>query len=143
MSWRFTGKTFIPLPPEFVYPLISTATGFKKWFVRKCQLDAHPGGRFNMHFARNDMVLARVTRMAPGESFCFEWPIEDVHTPTEVQIHLEVLGKGTLLTLSDGDFEADIKEAKRFHDTVQGWTGYLWNLKSVAMHGLDLRSEWE
>lgn len=143
MSWNYSGKIFLPLLPEQVYPFISTANGFKKWFVRRCQIDPHPGGRFNMTFAKNDVVMARITRMIPNELFCFDWPIEDVHPVTQVEITLEPLGKGTLLTLTDGEFEADLKNAARFQSIVQGWTGYLWNLKSVAVFGVDLRNEWE
>jgi uncharacterized protein YndB with AHSA1/START domain len=143
MGWSYTGKIYLPLTQEMVYPLISTQNGLKKWFVRRCQIDPRPGGRLNMTFARNDIVLARITKMVAGELFCFEWPVDDVRPVTQVEIKLEPLGNGTMLKLTDGEFEEDIKEVKRFQTVVQGWTGYLWNLKSVAVFGADLRNEWE
>jgi len=143
MGWKYTGRTYIPFPTDHIYPYISTANGFKKWFVRRCQLDPHVGGRLNLNFTKNDTILARVTRMTLNESFCFEWPLDDVRPITQVEITLESLGTGTLVRISDGEFEPDLKEVKHFQTVVQGWTGYLWNLKSVVVHGLDLRSEWE
>jgi hypothetical protein len=111
----------------------------------RAPLPARPasGRRFNLTLARNEIIQARVTRMIANELFAFEWPLEDVHLPTQVAISLEPLGNGTLVKITDGEFEADLKEAKRFYTVVQGWTGYLWNLKSVVVHGIDLRSEWE
>lgn len=143
MSWQFVGRTYIPLPPEQVFPYVSTVNGFKKWFVRRCQLDPRPGGRFNLTFTKSDTILAMVTRIAPNEAFCFEWPLDDVHPVTQVEIALERLGNGTLVKISDGEYEEDLKEVRRFQTIVQGWTGYLWNLKSVVVYGTDLRSEWE
>lgn len=143
MGWNYTGKIYLPMPPEQVYPLISTMNGLKKWFVHRCQIDPRPSGRLNLTFAKNDTILARITRMTPLELFCFEWPLDDVHPVTQVEMKLEVLGKGTMLTLTDGEFEADLKNAAHFQAIVQGWTGYLWNLKSIAVYGTDLRNEWD
>lgn len=143
MIWRYAGKTFLPVPPEVVFSYLTTPNGLKKWLVRKCQLDLRVGGRINLTFARNDLVLARITNIVPLEVFAFEWPIDDVRPTTQVEFRLESLGKGTMLTLTDGDYEPDMKESKRFQIMVQGWTGYLWNLKSVAIHAVDLRNEWE
>jgi len=143
MSWQYTGRMFIPLTPEMIYHYVSTAGGLKKWFARRCQLDFRPGGRLNLGFGRNEIILARFTRIAPGESIGFEWPLDDVRPVSQVEIILEPLGIGTMVKLTDGPFEENLKEVKRFQTIVQGWTGYLWNLKSVAVYGVDLRSEWE
>ncbi len=143
MNWSYSGKIFLPLFPEQVYPLLTTMNGLKKWFVRRSQIDFRPGGRMILTFAKNDTILARITKITPNELFCFEWPLDDVHPVTQVEIKLEILGKGTMLTLTDGEFEADLKNAAHFQAIVQGWSGYLWNLKSIAVFGNDLRNEWE
>lgn len=143
MVGRYVGKTFLPVPPEYVYSFLNTPNGLKKWFVRKCQMDFRTGGRLNLTFAKSDHVSARFTGITPLEVIRFEWPIDDVVPVTEVEIRLEVLGRGTMLTITDGDYEYEPTNPKRFQTVVQGWTGYMWNLRSVVIHGADLRNEWE
>lgn len=142
MSWRYHCKTLIKGEPKDIFPLISTSEGFIKWFLRNCELECKPGGRLYLEWSGGESAEGKVVEVVQNERFAYEWAYEPQGFTTRVDMWLEPTDAGTIFHLEENGFPEKMEYAALFNSITQGWTEFVFNIKSVVMYGNDLRDEW-
>ncbi len=142
MSWKYHCKTLIKAKPKDIFPLISTAEGFNKWFLRKCELECKPAGRFFMEWFGGEAAEGKVVEVIENERFAYEWTYDSLGFSTRVDMWLEPVQNGTIFHLEEHGFPEKMEVVDMYNSVTQGWTEFVFNLKSVVMYGNDLRDDW-
>ncbi|MDP8228834.1 MAG: SRPBCC domain-containing protein [Candidatus Electryoneaceae bacterium] len=143
MGWRYHGRTLIAVRPEEIFPYISTSDGFTKWFIRRCEPIPDTGGRFLMHWSGEEKAEGIVLESVQDERFSFEWTHDSLSLTTRIDMWLESVEGGVMFHIEEKEFPEELKYVDTLNSITEGWTIFLYNLKSVILSGYDLRDEWD
>ena len=118
----------LAIPPQEVWPALTTAAGLSAWFGERATIDLRPGGAASMTFAGGMTVEMRVERVEEPTVFAYTWRLpdlpEDDPRRTYVEFTLESAGNGTLLRVTETGFAqlpVDIRHAT-YESHRDGWS---------------------
>ena len=121
----------IAASPETVFALLTDPEQYVRWKGNNAQLDARPGGVFDVGFADGNRVRGEYVEVVPNRRVVFTWgwdsPSAVQAAGSTVEIDLEPRGKGTRLRLVHRGLPA---EARASHS--EGWDYFLPRLIAVA-----------
>ncbi len=124
----------IEAPIAIVWRTITEPDQIARWFADRVELEARPGGRGTLFFARNELTAPFVVdRFEPPTLFSFRWcqpdgqrPVHGNSTLVEFALVAES-GARTRLTVSETGLEAmplPDDEKQRYLDSHRdGWKG--------------------
>jgi len=126
---------FIEAPPETVFGFLIDPELMAQWFGLFHQLDARPGGIFQVEVSRGNVARGVYTEVTPFRRVAFTWgwdsldPTLAMLSPgaSLVEFELEPKGGGTLLRLRHSRLP---DEASTIHR--ERWSVYLARLESAA-----------
>jgi uncharacterized protein YndB with AHSA1/START domain len=117
----------IPAAPEAIYPLISTADGFSRWWSEDV---TESNGAVELgFFNRTTIYRLRLQIDEPGTRA--EWLCDtgDEWSGTRIVFRLEPIKSGTLLRFTHADWRA---ESEYFLSCNTTWGELMYRLKAVA-----------
>lgn len=134
----------VEAPRDRVFRALTDAEELKRWWITDGTSDARSGGRFRYEWRMADPSLDHIQEGAyeevvDGERVAYPWsagPAGD----TRVTFSLADRDGGTEVRLAHAGFSADPAAADVHDRHVQGWQGFLANLKSVLEDGRDNRA---
>lgn len=121
--------------PETIFPLLTDASKIVRWQGASAELEARPGGVFQIRYNSRDVARGAFVEVVPYQRLVFTWGWEgsDALPPgsSTVEITLTPDGEVTVVTLE----HRDLPEAAR-DKHAEGWALYLNRLGIVAAGGL-------
>lgn len=134
-------KTFVNADPRKIWQLISTAEGWKQWFVSEMKLDPKPGGA--MEFYWKDFGPDKVTVREPGEvvaleearRFAYKW-VNRQRYWTDVVISIEGNFDGATVEVVETGFPEGDEGHQIALENSSGWGQALTMLKYFVEHGV-------
>lgn len=139
-------KTYIAVPPEKVWTCLTTAEGWRSWFVAECELDLRVGGRIRLvwknwgvdHIDHPDG--GAIKEVVPQKRFSFEWHEDEALAggkPTTVTFELVPHSGGTIVKLTDTGYPAsELSKFCGYADCCLGWGEAMTLLKFYLEHGV-------
>jgi uncharacterized protein YndB with AHSA1/START domain len=126
-------EIFIAAVPATIFPFLVDPTLMARWFGRSHQIDARPGGTFQVEVSQGNIACGVYTEITPFHRVVFTWGWDsDDHTlaivppgVSLVEIDLEPKEGGTLLRLRHSRLP---KRASEMHG--DRWAVYLGRLKA-------------
>ena len=123
----------IDATPETIWPLLTTTEGWLRWEGTEGEVDARPGGVYEVLVAGGYQSRGEFVEVVPHERvvLTFGWEMEgNPITPgsTRIEITLAPEGTKTLLRLAHLGLPDDNAVAEHIH----GWDHYLGRLAAVA-----------
>jgi uncharacterized protein YndB with AHSA1/START domain len=121
-----------------IFNYLSDAKKLILWFPDQAIIEPQLGGKY--HFRWNDtpgVWSGVVTEFIRGNTLGFTWQPPNDPVVTNVRIKLFPQGAETALELSHSGFLS----SDALDKSVETWTLYLQNLKSVIEQGVDLRGQ--
>jgi uncharacterized protein YndB with AHSA1/START domain len=104
----------LALPPEKVWPGLTTAEGLSGWFGTCTGIELRPGGRAHLTFSEDDHTVLHIQTVEEPRRLVFTWPVHgtgpDGPWRTRVEITLQPTPTGTRLRLEETGF-ADLPES--------------------------------
>ncbi len=133
-------STYVAAPPQRVYDVLTTASGWDAWFTQGAEVDACPGGRILFrwkHFGVDRYtgedggpVLEAIT----PRRFVFQWTPGD--STTTVAFDLESAGVGTVVHVTETGYTTSEKDLESFVRCAAGWGEALTLLKMYLEHDI-------
>jgi len=134
-------------PPEIVFCALTDAHELVKWWPTSATSDARTGGRFRYEWkfekdasrdhaeegAYLDVVAPRLVR--------YPWAVHGHAGVTLVQFSIEPMGRASRVHLLHSGWAPDATLDESLEHHVQGWAGFLANLKGVLEGGRDMRRD--
>lgn len=121
--------------PETIFPLLTDASKIVRWQGASAELEARPGGVFQIRYNSRDVARGAFVEVVPYRRLVFTWGWEgsDALPPgsSTVEIALTPDGEVTVVTLE----HRDLPEAAR-DKHADGWALYLNRLDIVAAGGI-------
>jgi uncharacterized protein YndB with AHSA1/START domain len=133
----------VDAPREQVFRALSDADELKRWWITDGTSEPRTGGRFRYEWRMADPSNDHVqegayAEVAEGERVVYPWSAGPAGE-TRVTFTLADRDGATAVSLTHAGFSAD-PATDAIHDRhVQGWQGFLANLKSVLEGGPDSR----
>jgi uncharacterized protein YndB with AHSA1/START domain len=126
----------IDATPETIWPLLTTTEGHLRWEGTEGEIDARPGGVYDILVAGEHRGRGEYVEVVPHERivFTFGWDMPgNPITPgsTRVEITLAADGSKTRLTLR----HSGLPDADAVAQHVHGWDHYLSRLAVVGGGG--------
>jgi uncharacterized protein YndB with AHSA1/START domain len=133
----------VEAPREQVFRALTDADELKRWWITDGSSEPRTGGRFRYEWRMADPSNDHVQEgaydeVADSERVVYPWsagPAGD----TRVTFTLAGRDGGTEVSLTHAGFSADPQLVEVHDRHVQGWQGFLANLKSVLEGGPDNR----
>jgi uncharacterized protein YndB with AHSA1/START domain len=122
-------ELFIAAAPERVYRALTTKEELERWFVTNAELEARPGGVFNLTWQHEHMPGAFV-ELDPPRRLSFTWDNRPSNDVTTCTIELIPEADGTLLRLSHTGFGQGDNWDEFYNGVNSGWSEELGNLKT-------------
>lgn len=132
-------KTYIHERVDRVWPMLTTAEGFNRWFTTAMKLEPQPGGSmefFWKDFGADKMTIREtgtVLWMHPLKEFVFRWG-NGAYTTT-VQLLFNALNGGTEIEVVESGLPEGDAGMKIILDNGPGWGQALTMLKYYAEYG--------
>jgi uncharacterized protein YndB with AHSA1/START domain len=124
----------IAAPPADVYAFLTDSVRWARWQGESAEVEAVPGGRFQMTMANGTTAEGRFVQLVPDSRVVFTWGWRgsEVVPPgsSTVEIELAPDGDGTLLRLTHRDLPPGQQPVHR-----AGWDHYLPRLATAASGG--------
>ncbi len=133
-------RTYINAPPERVYHMLTTGSGWDAWFTMGTQVDPRPGGHIVFRWV--DWAVDHYTvesggvvlEAIPPKRFAFQWTPGD--STTTVAFDLKPLGSGTHLSVEESGHTTSPKDLEALVECATGWGEALNLLKMYMEHGV-------
>ncbi|HUR86262.1 MAG TPA: SRPBCC domain-containing protein [Solirubrobacteraceae bacterium] len=91
--------------PEEVWAALTEPDSIGRWLARPVELELTPGGAFTLA----NGVDARIRELEPGRLLALEWGhAREERSIVHFELHAEVDGNGTILTLEHGRIHAPL-----------------------------------
>ena len=129
-------KTYIDVPPQRVFEILTTAAGWDAWFTRGTTLDARVGGNILLQWDNwgPDRIKTQdggtVLELIADRRFVFTWQPDK--QPTTVCFELQPLGTGTVVHLTDSGYTTPAI----YMNCAAGWGEALTLLKVYLEYGV-------
>ena len=91
-------SVFLNAPADDVWRAISDESILCDWLAPEVELDPRPGGAVNCRTEDGEVRPGRIEEVEDGERLAFVWH-RDGAGPSRVELELEVLDRGTRLTV--------------------------------------------
>jgi len=136
-----TGRTvekelFIAAAPERVYRAFTDKQDLQRWFVTNAEVQAQPGGVFNLHW-NDDTVNGEFVELEPNRRITFTWDERPRYGITTCTIELIPEADGTLLRLTHTGFGGGDNWDELYNGVNTGWTQELAHLKTWLETGVE------
>jgi uncharacterized protein YndB with AHSA1/START domain len=128
-------EIFIDASPEEIFPYLTESGKYLQWMGVSAQLDARPGGIFEVDPNGRDVIAGEFLEVEPPHRVVFTWGWKEPGHPvpagsTRVEIELTPQDGGTLLRLTHHGLTSPIRDR---HDS--GWTHYLGRMRTLLSGG--------
>jgi uncharacterized protein YndB with AHSA1/START domain len=133
-------KTYITVPPEKVYEMITTASGWDAWFTKGTQVDPRPGGSILFKWVNwgvghyTTEAGGPILEAVPPRRFAFQWTPGD--TMTTIIFNVKPLGPGTLIEVKESGHSTSQRDLVALVECASGWAEALTLLKMYLEHGI-------
>jgi len=129
-------EILIDATPETIFPLLTTSEGHVRWEGTEAEIDARPGGVYNVLVAGAYRGVGEYVEVVPNEKvvFTFGWDMPDnpiAPGSTRVEITLTPEGSKTLVRL----VHSGLPDANAVLEHTHGWDHYLGRLAVVGAGG--------
>src|SRR5712692_10687692 len=144
MSKSVRQRYFFKAPPEKVFRALTQPSLLKKWFVASAKFSPRTGGNYTLTWGGEMTHSGKVLNYVRDKSLSLSWPqvqSEKQLGMTRATFKLKPKDNGTILEVNHTGFKSGTLWIKNYADVCSGWAYFLMNLKSVLLHGRDLRSE--
>jgi uncharacterized protein YndB with AHSA1/START domain len=128
-------ELFIAAAPERVYRAFTVKEDLEGWFVTTADIEARPGGVFNLHW-NEDSVAGEYVELDPPRKITFTWDERPKYGITSCTIELIPEADGTLLRLTHTGFGKGDNWDELYNGVNSGWTEELGQLKSWLETGV-------
>jgi uncharacterized protein YndB with AHSA1/START domain len=130
-----TREISVAAPPETVFPYFTDPDRMTRWMGSEAELDARPGGVFNVTVGGAHVALGEYVEVDPPSRVVFTWGWEDPESVVQpgtstIEITLTAEGDGTKVVLVHRDLP---ESATSPHG--HGWDHYLARLEIAAAGG--------
>ena len=130
-----TREISVAAPPETVFPYFTDPERMTRWMGTEAELDARPGGVFNVNVHGSHVALGEYVEVDPPSRVVFTWGWEDTDTAvppgtSTVEITLTPDGEGTKVVLVHRDLPED-QAGRHGH----GWDHYMARLAIAGAGG--------
>lgn len=132
--------TYINTPPERVYRTLTTGEGWDAWFTKGTKVDPRPGGTILLRWENSGAGRwttedgGPVLEAEPNRKLAFQWGPGSC--PTTVDITLERIGPGTLVSLVESGYPLSNSDLEACLGCAVGWGEALTLLKFYLEHGV-------
>ena len=129
-----TCEVRIEASPETVFPFFTDPDKMCRWMGMSANLDARPGGVFDVEVTPTFRALGEYKEIDPPRSVAFTWGYEGSSVPpgsSLVRITLVPDGSGTIVRLEHSGLPDDEQRAGH----TDGWVHYFERLEVVAAGG--------
>ncbi|MEP7204243.1 MAG: SRPBCC domain-containing protein, partial [Ilumatobacteraceae bacterium] len=128
---RIVVERHVAAPPEVVWDLVSTPSGWLSWQGTEADITAEIGGPHGVNIRGDAFAGGSIVEIVPHKRITFTWGFEIEASPlpagsTLVSIELIPRGNGTLVRLT----QEGVPDG--FESVQQGWEHYLDRLAVVA-----------
>jgi uncharacterized protein YndB with AHSA1/START domain len=133
-----TREISVAAPPETVFPYFTDPDRMTRWMGTEADLDARPGGVFNVTVAGSHIALGEYVEVDPPSRVVFTWGWEDDDTAvppgtSTVEITLTPDGEGTKVVLVHRGLPEEGPGGADAH--AHGWEHYLGRLEIAGAGG--------
>ena len=130
-----TREISVAAPPETVFPFFTDADRMTRWMGTEAELDARPGGVFNVTVHGSHIARGEYVEVDPPSRVVFTWGWEDQETAvppgsSTVEITLTPDGEGTRVVL----VHRDLPEGQA-GPHGHGWDHYMARLEIAGAGG--------
>lgn len=124
-------ERLVAAPPEVLWELVSTPSGWLSWQGTEADITAEIGGPHRVNIRGDAFAGGSIVEIVPHKRITFTWGFEIEGSPlpagsTLVRIELIPRGDGTLVRLTQE------RVPQGFESVQQGWEHYLDRLAVVA-----------
>jgi uncharacterized protein YndB with AHSA1/START domain len=100
------------------------------------------GGRYAFTWKGGPTHTGKVLEFVRGKqiTLTWQWPGQEDQLLTKLKLSVQPIAKGTILKLTHTGIPKSERWLDLYAASIQGWTYFLMNFKSVVDHGRDLRS---
>ncbi|MFC2031394.1 SRPBCC domain-containing protein [Chloroflexota bacterium] len=133
-------STYIAAPPNKVFDMLTTASGWDAWFTTGAEVDARPSGSILFRWENfkgaglTTMDGGGVLEVIPSRRFVFQWTPGE--STTTVEFDLEPRGAGTQVSVRESGYTATDHDLEALVDCAAGWGEALTLLKVYLEHGI-------
>jgi uncharacterized protein YndB with AHSA1/START domain len=121
-------ELFIAAAPERVYHAFVDKQALEQWFVTRAEIDARPGGIFNLWWKDNH-VPGQIVRLDPPRQMIFTWDDGPACGITTCTVDFIPEADGTLLRLTHTGFGFGDSWDTLYDGVNGGWVMELGHLK--------------
>ena len=135
-------ERIVDAPPDRVYRMWSDADTMSQWLSYQVQGSLLPGARSVLVFPRNRIEID-VLEAEPDRRFKFRWLHQgERDLATEVTVSIAPKGWGSVITLTDGPYDAEVPELlDEYARAIEIWAAGLTQLRASVDYSVDLRKE--
>ena len=133
----------IDAKPQKVFQYLTGEKELCRWFLAKAHLPAEVGATYEFVWVGGYGHRGRVEAYKKDRLLALSWPVRygRVAGLTTATYRLAKSGRGTKLRVTHQGFRAQKDWIEIYGACQWGWGYFLTNLKSVLVHGRDLRAE--
>jgi uncharacterized protein YndB with AHSA1/START domain len=128
-------ELFTAAAPERVYRAFTNKEDLERWFVTHAELDARPGGVFNLRW-KDESVAGAFVELDPPRRVTFTWDDGPKYGITTCTIEFIPEADGTLLRLTHTGFGQGDNWDQLYDGINGGWTTELGHLKTWLERGV-------
>ena len=128
----------IARPVEQVFEAIVDPAKMSHYFISSGNGRMQRGKTVHWKFEKGGGLDVKVEHTEPGRLVSFVWPASGVETLVTMEL-LPVSDAGTLVKISESEWEPDEKGIARCVEQTQGWMHFLCCMKAYLEHGINLR----
>lgn len=132
---RLEVSAAIDRSPATIWEAFTNAEALATWWSQEAIVDPVVGGEIIASWPSMDWTMrGRYTELVPHDLVAFTWSWDhEPDTPERlVQVTLEPVGGGTVVTLNHGDYGGDDLEERTQH--LEGWHHFLPKLRTIDPH---------
>ncbi|NNN17554.1 MAG: SRPBCC domain-containing protein [Thermoplasmata archaeon] len=138
-------QIFTQTSPKSAFKAISEPELLKRWLLDGASLSLRRGGSYSFTWVGGPTHAGHVLEFVPGKqiTLTWQWPGQEDLLVTRLKLEVEPKNAGTVVRLTHSGFPKQERWVDLYGGSIQGWTYFLMNLKSVLDHGQDLRSQYD
>ncbi len=138
-------QTFVHASPKKVFKAISEPKRLSRWLLDEATISLRKGGRYSFRWEGGPTHTGKVLEFVRGKriTLTWQWPGMEELLVTKLKMSVEPKKGGSILKFTHSGFPRQERWLDLYGGSIQGWTYFLMNFKSVMDHGNDLRSNYD